>query len=297
MELAALRDFVTVVGEGSMSGAARALGQPKSTLSRRIQMLEDELGVRLLERTTRAIRLTAEGALLHGRAQRLVLEADELRRAVSGHDTEPRGPLRVACSVLFGQVFMGAIAADYVRRWPQTTLDVVFTDRAVDLVEEGFDCAIRATDDTDSTLISRTFARARGLIVASPDFAARHGGIGHPDSLSGIPCIAFAPMGEPLAWPFAREGQTVLVRPVGPLQLGGMSAVREAALAGAGAAAVPEFLVADDLATGRLVRMLPDWTSSERALRLVYPAGRHLSVRVRAFLDLVVARFAQRRLS
>lgn len=296
MDLVALRDFVTIVQEGSFSGAARLLGQPKSSLSRRIQLLEDEFGVRLLERTTRALRLTAEGALLHARAQRLVSEAEELRRALGGLDPVPRGPLRVACSVLFGQTFMGAIAADYVMAHPHTTLDVVFTDRPVDLIEGGFDCAIQVAEQIDPGLIARTFARARGLVVAAPAVAHRHADATTPEALASVPSIAFAPTGDPLPWPLVRDGRTVLFTPAGPLRLGGLAAVRDAALAGAGVAGVPEFLVAEDLAAGRLVRMLPGWEAPERALRLVHPAGRHLSARVRAFMDLVVTRFPHRTL-
>jgi DNA-binding transcriptional LysR family regulator len=296
MDLLALKGFIAVVEEGSFSGAARALRQPKSTISKRVQSLEDDLAVRLLERTTRAVRLTPDGALLLERARQLTAEAEELRRSIRDRDTTPRGPLRVVCSTLFGQVYMGQIAAEFVKTWPETTLDVVFSDRPVDLVEGGFDCAIRATEDTDGSLVTRTFARARGLIVASPDLAARHADLDHPDGLRGMPTIGFAPIDQVMGWPLVRNGESVVFEPAGPLKLGGLSAIRDAALAGAGATGLPEFLVAEDLAAGRLVRLLPDWETPERALRLVFPSGRQQSARVRAFVDLITARFPTRRL-
>lgn len=291
MELVGLRDFVAVARAGSFAEAARVQGVAKSTLSKRVQDLESDLGVRLMDRTSRALRLTPEGALVLERARRLLSEADELRAAVDMSDVVPRGHLRLACPPMFGHAFMGELSSAYLKAFPATTLEAVFTDRLVDLVEEGFDCAIRVLDEADSTLMSRTFARARGIVVATPAFAEAHPELVHPAQLSQIPFVGIILNGRVLGWSLVRGNEAVDVAPGGPLFLGGMTAVLEAVRLGTGAAGLPEFLVADDLASGRLVRLLPEWSAPERALRVVYPAGRHLAARVRAFIDLLADRF------
>lgn len=287
MNIDGLKAFLSIVDLGSFSAAARASGVPKSTLSKRIQQLEEDLQTRLLERTTRKSRLTPDGLALLDRARRLVEEADALARDFRDGDSIPRGRLRIAVPMLFGEAFMGRLAARYRRLWPDVQLDIVFTNRRVDLIEEDFDCAIRVGELADSSLIARAFARAETVPAAAPALLA---GGNRPDSIGALrdmPKIAFASNRRIQHWQLS-DGETVeAVDPGGMLVLGSITAVRQAAVEGAGVASLPSFLIKDDLAEGRLVQLLPDWRNPQTTLHLVYPSRRHLSARIRAFHDLL----------
>ena len=294
MDLLALRDFVTVVEAGSFAAAARATRTPKSTVSKRVQELEADLALRLLERTTRKLRLTPDGARLFERARRLVADAQDLERLMRDRNETPRGRLRVASPVLFGQAFMGGIAADFARAWPETTLEVVFADRRVDLIEEDFDCAIRVGRLDDSSLVARTFAESHSILVATPDLFG-HGQLpATPDDLARWPSIAFVPNGPPLPQILEKDGLHRELPPESALSLGSLYAVRDAALAGAGIAYVPEFIATEAMEAGRLLHVLPDWRSPAVALSIVYPSRRHLSARMRAFIAAMIAAFPTR---
>lgn len=288
MDLDALRDFLAVVHEGSFVGAAKARRTPKSTLSKRVQDLEAALGVRLLERTTRALRLTAEGQLLAERGARIAEDADALAALFQDRAGAPKGLLRVSCPHLFGQVFMGRIGAEMLARHPELSLDVMFRDGPVDLIEEGLDCAIRLGDLEPSTLIARRFAQATNVLAATPAMAK---GVKRIDDLGRVRTISYLSQGGATAWRLSGPGGD-LTLPLKPhLQLGGMLAVKAACVAGAGVAMLPTFLIADELADKRLVRVMPGYAGPSPALSLVYPSARHLSPRIRAFVDCVSAAF------
>ena len=296
MNLSALDDFIAVVQGGSFAAAARATRTPKSTLSKRVQDLEAGLGVRLLERTTRKLRLTPDGALFYERARRLAADAQEIERLMRDRDEVPRGRLRVAVPILFGQTFMGRIAAEYAHRWPETTIDVVFADRRVDLITEDFDCAIRVGALEDSSLVARTFAQSESRVVAATDLVGQRSRPRMPLDIAEWPTIDFAPTGAPRPWILERGSERVELRPKGAVTLGSLYAVRDAARAGAGLAQMPEFIVADDVRTGRLLTVLDDWCGPAADLRIVYPSRRHMSARLRAFIDLMTAAFPRRTL-
>ena len=297
MDLAAVKDFVAVVREGSFAAASRTTQTPKSTLSKRVGDLEAFLGVRLLERTTRKLRLTREGQLFFERARRLVTDAQELERLMRDRDETPRGTLRVAVSVLFGHAFMGSLAANYVRRWPETTLDVVFTDSYVDLIAENFDCAIRAGQVSDSSFIGRTFAQSQSVVVGNPELLETREPPSTPSELHEWPTLGVAAHGRPCPWILERNDETLDLSLENRLTLGSLYAVRDAARKGAGLALIPEFLVAPDLQTGALRRVLDGWRGPLTDLRIIYPSRRHLSGRVRAFIETVTSAFAGRSLS
>ena len=296
LDLLALRDFVMVTREGGFTAAARALGVPKSTISKRIQDLEAELGVRLLERTTRALRLTAEGTALRLRAERIVQEVEEAKSTITDASTTPRGRLRVLAPLLFGQVFLGQAAALCRARYPELTLEIVISDRQADLIEESFDCAIRIGRLPDSSLIARPVAVAENRLVAHPDVLARHPAPRTPDDLSHLPAIGFSSTAGLGAWRLSRDGVELEVAVAPAVTIGSLLAVHRAALAGAGVTLLPSFLITDDIAAGRLAPVLPDWAGPSVPVSIVYPSARFLNARTRAFIEVVTGMFPDRQL-
>jgi DNA-binding transcriptional LysR family regulator len=293
MEIAELRDFVAVVRTGSFVAAAAATGVAKSTLSKRVQMLEASLGILLIERSTRKLRVTPDGALLLERASQLIADADALERSMRDRNDKPRGRLRVSVPMLFGQAMMGPAAAAYTARWPEATIDVVFTDRSVDLIEENFGCAIRIGPLKDSNIIARRLASSRTVLVASPKLVA---GRQMPDGLEALanwPTISFTPSGTPVPWRLEVGERQVELLPQSAITLGSLHAVRAAALAGGGVALVPEFIVAEAIAAGALVRLMPDCQGPASSINVIYPSRRHPSARLRAFIDLLVSMLSE----
>ena len=217
MDLESLRDFLAVVHEGSFVGAAKFRRTPKSTVSKRVQDLEASLGVRLLERTTRALRLTPEGQLLVERGQRIAEEADAVTALFQDRAGAPKGLLRVSCPQLFGQLFMGQIAANLLAQHNDLRLEVQFRDGPVDLIEEGLDCAIRLGELETSTLIARRFAKATNILAAAPAIAA---GLWRLDELDRVRTISYLSQGGAPGWRlFGPEGALSL--PLRPqLQIG-----------------------------------------------------------------------------
>jgi LysR family transcriptional regulator, regulator for bpeEF and oprC len=287
MDLDSLRDFLAVVHEGSFAGAAKLRRTPKSTVSKRVQDLEAALGVRLLERTTRALRLTAEGQLLAERGARIAEEADAVSALFQDRAGGPKGHLRVSSPHLFGQIFMGQIAAQLLARHPDLSLEVMFRDGPVDLIEEGLDCAIRLGELEPSTLIARRFVQASNVLAAAPD-AARS--VKRIEDLDRVRTISYASQAA-AEWTLSGPGGAVSAGTNPHLRLGGMLAVKAACVAGAGVAMLPSFLIAEELADKRLVRVLPAYSGPSPVLSIVYPSARHLSPRIRAFVDCVAAAF------
>lgn len=289
MDLSELRSFLSVARAGSFSAAAEQTGVAKSTLSSRVQSLEASLNLRLLERTTRRLRLTPEGEVLVQRAAPLIAEADELERSLRDRNAEPSGRLRVSAPV-FGQARMGQTAAAYVQRWPNASIEVDFSDRTVDLLEEDFDCAIRIGPLPDSGLIARAFARSRTVLVASPEVTEGLRPFDSPEALAGAPTISFAPSGVAVDWILENGAERLRFRPESRVTLGSLEAACAASVAGGGVALVPEVVAAEALESGLLTRLMPEWQGPASALNLVYPAHRHASPRLRAFFDVLLER-------
>jgi DNA-binding transcriptional LysR family regulator len=298
LDFAALRDFAAVVHDGSFTAASRRLGQPKSTISKRVQDLEAQLGVRLLERTTRALRLTSEGAVLHARAIGLLADIDDMLQSASLQSGTPKGHLRISSPQLFGHTRMAAIAATCRQMHPDVTLEIVLGDGRVDLIEDGFDAAIRVGPLPDSTLVARTFAIARNVVVATPDLLAGRLMPQSPSDLATLPVLAFnRTVGGRQTWTLHQpSGQPVEVPVTANITANALTLLRDLCIAGQGIALLPEFVVGDDLAAGRLVRLLPDWAGPDATLSIVYPSGRFMTARLRAFIDVLVAAFPGRSL-
>jgi DNA-binding transcriptional LysR family regulator len=276
MDLLALADFNLVARHGGFGRAARAAGRPKATLSRRVSELEAALNLRLFERGGRTLKLTEEGRALFERAGLLLTELEETAAAIASGGERPRGRLRISAPLLFSQTAMGKIAAGFALKYPEVRLEVTTEDRAVDMIEEGFDLVVRVNPDPDDSLVGRVFLRDRLVAVASPDLVRPAGDLAAPAVVRSA--------GDRLAWnlktPTGRS--TIAVEPV--LALSSLMMVRDAVRAGVGAGRLPMSLVSHDLADGKLVHW-GDIDGPEITLWTLYPSRRLLSARVSAFLD------------
>jgi DNA-binding transcriptional LysR family regulator len=279
MDLLALADFNLVARHGGFGRAARAAGRPKATLSRRVTELEAGLDLRLFERGGRVLKLTEEGRALYERTSVLLTDLDETAAAIASGGHSPRGRLRISAPLFFSQTAMGRLAAQFSRRFPEVRLEVTTEDRAVDMVEEGFDLVIRVNPVADASLVGRVFMHDRLVVVASPD-------IERPTDGSAVPAIVRGPIGAADVWKVITASGTssLAVDPV--LSLSSMIMLRDAARMGAGVARLPISLVSHDIAGGRL-RHWGDVEGSEIALWALYPSRRLLSARVSAFLDVL----------
>lgn len=277
MDLLALADFNLVAQHGGFGRAARAAGRPKATLSRRVAELEASLALRLFERGARILKLTEEGRALHERTKVLLTELSETAAAIATGGDRPRGRLRISAPVLFSQSAMAKLAVGFALKHPEVRLEVTTEDRAVDMVEEGYDLVIRVNPDPDESLVGRIFLRDRLVVVAAPSMV-------RPTGDATAPAVIRGPMEGSMSWnmnsPAGRS--SVTAEPV--LSLPSLMMVRDAVRAGAGAGRLPLSLVSHDLAAGRLV-LWGDLDRPEIALWTLYPSRRLLSARVSAFLD------------
>jgi len=284
MDLLALADFNLVARHGGFGKAARATGRPKATLSRRVAELEASLGLRLFERGTRDLKLTEEGRALSVRTGQLLTEVEEAASAIAARGEAPRGRLRISAPLLFSQVAMGKIAADFALRFPEVRLEVTTEDRAVDLVEEGFDLAIRVNPDVDESLVGRAFLHDRLVIVAGP-------GLARPAMGLPVPAVVRSPA-DRSGWRIRTADGTATIEVEPVLGLSSLPMVRDAVRAGVGIGRLPLSLVSHDLCAGTLVHW-GDADQPDIALWALYPSRRLLSARVSAFLDLLKNAFPQ----
>ena len=282
MDLLALADFNLVASHGGFGRASRASGRPKATLSRRVMELEESLGVRLLERGQRTLRLTEEGSTLYARTEGLLSEVAEVGAAIAGGLTRPRGRLRVSAPLLFAHLALGRIAADFIAAYPEVRLEVTADDRFVDLVEEGYDVVIRVNPSPDQDLVGRCFVRDQLLIVAPASLARPLPG-SEPVPVRAV-VLSIAP--DATLW----QGSDGLnLRPDPVLRLSSLVMVHDAVCAGAGAALLPPSIVKDDLASGRLV----SWGKSDRivAMWALHTSRRLASSKVQAFVQFLCEAF------
>jgi len=282
MDLLALADFNLVARHGGFGKAARASGRPKATLSRRVTELEAALELRLFERGARNLKLTEEGRALHERTAALLTELDETAAAIASGAEKPRGRLRISAPLLLSQTAMGKIAAGFALKYPDVRLEITTEDRAVDMIEEGYDLVIRVNPEPDEALVGRVFLRDRLVVVASPELLRPVGDF----PVSGVVRGA----GNRQTWKVTTSAgpATFSIEPV--LVLSSLIMVRDAVRAGVGAARLPISLVSHDLADGTLLHW-GDVEGSEIALWALYPSRRLLSARVSAFLDFLKQAF------
>jgi DNA-binding transcriptional LysR family regulator len=292
LDLPALASFVAVVNAGSFVGAADALGLSKAAVSRHVAQLEARLGVRLLHRTTRRLSLTDEGLRFHARATELLAMAEELEAEAHSGSGEASGLLRINAPVTFGNLHLAPLWPGFVAAHPKVALDVTLNDRVVDLVEEGYDLAVRITSLKTSQLVSRRLATTRLVLCASPDYLARHGAPGHPQDLAGHEVVSYSYFSGGDDWRFqGPEGEVdARVRP--RIHTNSGDTCRTAALQGHGIILQPDFLVGPDLRQGSLVELMPRYRSVELGIHAVFASRRHLSKKTRSMVDFLVEAFA-----
>jgi len=288
MRLEDMRLFAAVAAARSFTAAARSLGMPKQTVSRRIAELEAGLDVRLLHRTTRRLHLTDVGAAYAERCAEIVRQAEEANRAVTDVAASPRGTLRVTADPELGDAFLTGIVVDYARKFPDVALEVTLTRRRVRLVEEGFDLALRVGWIDDTTLTTTRLGPARVRYCASRDYLKKRGTPHTPAELADHDCLIVLADDAPMRWPFRGRKGPELIPVTGRLRFNSVAMARAAALAGLGIAIFPEFLCVADLRARRLTAVLDDWRIDAGAVWLVHPAGRYLAARVRAFAELAI---------
>ncbi len=289
--LAAMAVFARVVEDRSFTRAAGALGCSKSAVSKAVSQLEDRLGARLLNRTTRRLALTEAGTAYYERAARILAEAAEADSAVSALQDEPRGTLRVNAPMTFGQRHLAPAIGAFLKHYPELRLDITLTDRFVDLIGEGYDVAVRIAALPDSSLIAAKLAPNRRVVCASPGYLARAGTPHHPQDLRKHNCFGYTYQVTGDSWRFMGPRGPTTVRVTGTLTANNGEILKAAMREGLGLAPVPTFSVADELKSGELVIVLPDYIDAETSVYAVYPQSRHLSAKVRAFVDFLRQRF------
>lgn len=282
--------FVVTVQSGSMSAAAAELGQSPAMIGQQIAALEARLGVRLLNRTTRRQSLTDFGASYLEQCRDILDRVALAEEAAEMQRTTAHGRLRVTAATAFGSEALIPALAVYRQRAPAVSLDIVLTDRNVDLVEEGFDIAFRIGAVADSAMIARPLAPYRMVVCASPDYLARQGTPAHPSQLDGHEIVAFTPSARS-AWRFIRGEEEVQVSPPRMITVNSGQAVRTAARAGLGIVMQPEILLRRDIEAGDLTPLFADWRLGERPMSLLYYRDRQMTPRLRSFIAFAVAAF------
>lgn len=293
--LTSLTVFARVVEAGGFSAAARRLNMSTTMVSNHVATLEEHLGARLLNRTTRKVSLTEVGKAYYERTTQILADLEDADRIAHSLQTTPRGTLRLYAGGALVR-FISPIITDYLAAYPDVTIDMQFGERPVDLVEEGIDLAIRTSLPPDSSLITRHLVSWRHILVCSHDYLAKYEAPRHPGDLARHNCLRypFYPFGD--EWRFvAPDGATVTGRVSGNLLTNSAETLRQACLAGSGLFLAPSFVVGDDVRAGRVVRLMADYKPAEFTINAVYPHRLHLSSKVRSFIDLLAEGFARHR--
>jgi len=292
--LSDLAVFARVAEQMSFTAAAQSLGLSKSAVSKQIARLEQRLGSQLLQRTTRRLQLTETGRIVQAHAERVMAEAQAAEAAVQNLQEAPRGLLKVNLPMSFGLSHVAPLLPELLAQCPDLRIEASYNDRRVDLLEEDVDAAVRIGDLADSTLNARRLGPARVVYAAAPSYIEKFGTPKHPDELKWHHCLIYSYLADPLLWRFASEpgGESdIAVRVQGPLTANNGDALRLAALAGTGIARLPSFVIGPDIAAGRLVPILEEYRVADLGIYAVYPAQRHLTPKLRAFIDFLADKF------
>lgn len=291
MTLDTLSAFVAITEAGSIAKAARRTGIPTSTLSRQLTQLEGRLGLRLFQRSTRAMQLTPDGEQLYRQAAAPLRQLDEALLQAAAPAREPEGLLRVTAPNSFGRLVLAPLIAEFMMRYPRVEVEVLLLDRRVNLIEEGYDLAFRMGELADSSLVARTVGVAEQLLCASPAYLARAGLPEAPDDLARHRLLRFAREQQSLTLTHEGGGQCTLPLHC-QLVCSPPDALLPSLLAGVGIALIPGFLVYDELRQGRLVRVLPHWHLPRGSIHLLYPSARGVPRQVAAFMELAATTLA-----
>ena len=290
--LRAFEVFTTVVSRGGFAKAAEALDTSPANVTRYVAELEAHLGARLLNRTSRRLSLTEAGEALYERARAILDEIAEAEAAASANVAEPRGRLRINAPLSFGVRHLAPLWPLFMARHPKVELEISLSDRVVDLVEEGYDLAIRISRAGSQAHVARKLAASRNIVCASPEYLKAHGTPTTPDELATHRCLAYSYTAMAEDWRLTdAEGREAVVRMRPVMYSNNGDTARAAAEAGQGVIWQPTFLIGQDLREGRLVRLLPDWSLPDIDVLAVYPSRRHLNAKVRLMVDFLAEAF------
>ena len=283
--------FARVVEAKSFSAAARQLGLSKSLVSKHVTQLEKSIGARLLNRTTRNMSLTEAGAVFYEHCARIVEELAEAKSVVSRLHSEPRGMLRISSSVAFGRLHIAPAVAEFLAQYPEVNIDMVTTDRFVDLAEDGYDVVIRIMAEPPPNVVARKLAGVHRKMCATPEYFARHGVPKTIADLERHNCLTYTSFNPRGSWRLRGPDGDISVPSSGNLRINDDDALAEAVLCGLGIALLPTFIIGKELQNGRLQSVLSEYIPVERYIYAVYLPTRHLSAKVRAFIDYLLKRF------
>jgi DNA-binding transcriptional LysR family regulator len=286
--------FAAVVEAGGFTAAAERLGLSRAAASKHVQQLEERLGARLLERTTRRVNVTEAGRAFYQQCRRILADLEDAERAASELHNEPRGELRVIAPTNFGLAELGTAVADLIVAYPRLHINLTFNDRVTDPIEGGYDVAISVgrPRGTSSSLVVRKLNTSRRILCASPDYLARRGVPKRPEDLGSHDCLSYSYLEQPDEWHLiGRDGERV-VKVSGPIVTSHRQVLRTAAVRGLGIAYGPVIFFHEDMVAGRVVQVLPQFRLPEATIYAVYAAGRQLSAKVKAFNDFMARYFA-----
>jgi DNA-binding transcriptional LysR family regulator len=283
-----MRAFAAVVETASFTGSGQRLDMSKAMVSKYVGVLEDHLGTRLLNRTTRRLSLTESGQVYYERCLQIIADVAEAEQAAGQLTAIPRGTLKIAMPVSFGTIKIGPLITEYVRQYPEVKLDISLADRKVDLIEEGFDLAIRIGSLPESGLIARKLAVDRTAICAAPAYLKQHGAPQKPEDLRRHACLNYTYASNGDEWFLKKDREELVVPTSGPIRVNNGDMLRLAAISGGGIIWQPRFIVEDDLRAGRLVEVLTNYSTVELGIYAIYPSRKHLSAKVRTFVDFLV---------
>lgn len=290
----AMTTFVRIVEAGSLTGAAERLGSSLTAVVRSLAALEQQLGVRLLNRTTRRIALTDEGREYFERCRRLLSELEETENALTDRRLTPSGRLAITAPVMFGRLHVAPVVTDFLAVYPEMRAELLLLDRVIDLLEEGIDLAIRIAPLPDSSLVAIPLGTTGRVVCASPDYLAGHGLPQHPNDLAAHRVIRFTALNDGSDWSFTRGNETQRITVTDVFAVNQVDVALDACRKGLGCGRFLGYQVHELESTGQLVRVLPDWEPSKIDVSLVYPHSRLLSPRIRAFVDWAVPRLRER---
>jgi len=289
----ALAIFAKVVELQSFAAAATELTLSKATVSKAVSRLEDRLGARLFNRTSRRLALTDAGRTLAIKATQLLADGEALENEALAQSATPRGLVRLAAPMTYGKNTVATLLPEFLARYPDVTIELHLSDAIVDLIGDGFDAAIRIAALPDSSLIARRLCPVTRHIVAAPSYLARHGRPTHPSELAAHKCLGYAYLPPPGVWHFAHaSGEQVSIRPNGPFSVNNGEAALPALIAGLGIGALPDFIVGDAIARGDLESILDDWSQTPIGIYLVTPPGGPRPARVELLLDFLAEKIA-----
>ncbi|KQP07960.1 MULTISPECIES: LysR family transcriptional regulator [unclassified Methylobacterium] len=282
--------FVAAAEAGSFVAAARIRAMTRSGIAKSVGRLEGRLGVRLFHRTTRSLALTDDGRIFLDRCTQILSDLEDAELSMANGSGEPQGLLRLTAPATFGRVVILPVLNRFLASWPKLRAEVSLTDRVNDIIDDGYDLAIRIGEPREhGSLIARTLTRQQDVVVASPGYLSTRPPPLHPDDLTDHACLSYLSAGQHRGWRFAIDGRTASIRPRARLSLDGGEALRDAAISGAGLAYLPSYVVDDDVANDRLRTVLSAYAAPPVPICALYPSRRHLASKVRRFIDLVAA--------